>query len=56
MLSNIIKLLESFSKATACGPSGMRVKHLIDALSATLPTSLNISTTNSQEREEKGAA
>ena len=38
---NISTVLRSFPKATACGPSGLRVQHLIDALDATLPTSID---------------
>ena len=38
---NISAILRSFPKATACGPSGLRVQHLIDALNATLPTSID---------------
>ena len=34
---NMYKLLKSFKTATACGPSGMRVQHLLDAMKATLP-------------------
>ena len=37
---NMYKLLKSFKTATACGPSGMRVQHLLDAMKATLPLSL----------------
>eukprot|EP00731_Ephydatia_muelleri_P017808 Em0010g906a len=38
---NISAILRSFPKATACGPSDLRVQHLIDALDATLPTSID---------------
>ena len=37
---NMYKHLKSFKTATACRPSGMRVKHLLDAMKATLPLSL----------------
>ena len=37
---NMYKLLKSFITATACGPSGMRVQHILDAMKATLPLSL----------------
>ena len=33
--------LRSFPKATTCGPSGLRVQHLLDAVDATLPTSID---------------
>ena len=38
---NVSAILRSFPKATACGPSGLRVQHLIDALDATQPTSID---------------
>ena len=37
---SIATLLRTFPKGTVCGPSGMRVQHLIDALDAVLPTSI----------------
>ena len=38
---SISAILRSFPKATACGPFGLRVQHVIDALDATLPTSID---------------
>eukprot|EP00731_Ephydatia_muelleri_P011926 Em0006g820a len=37
---NISAVLLSFPKDTSCGPSGLRVQHLLDASEASLPSSL----------------
>ena len=37
---DIHAVLRSFPKDTSCGPSGLRVQHLLDASEASLPTSL----------------
>ena len=37
---NIFSIIHSFSKDTACGPSGFIIQHILDALEATLSTSL----------------
>ena len=37
---NIRAVLVSFPKDTSCGPSGLRVQHLLDASEASLPSSL----------------
>ena len=36
---NLLAVLRSFKKATACGPSGMRIQHFLDVASVTLPVS-----------------
>ena len=33
---NILSVLRSFPKATACGPSGLRIQHLLNAAEVTL--------------------
>ena len=35
---DILAILRSFSKDTACGPSGLRIQHLLDAAESPLPT------------------
>ena len=35
---NILSVLHSFPKGTACGPSGLRIQHLLDAAQVHLPT------------------
>ena len=35
---NILSVLHSIPKATACGPSGLRIQHLLDAAQVHLPT------------------
>ena len=37
---NIAATLQTFPKGTACGPSGLRVQHLLDALDSRLPISM----------------
>ena len=37
---NIAATLRTFPKGTACGPSGLRVQHLLDALDSRLPISM----------------
>ena len=32
------KIMRSFPKASACGPSGLRIQHLLDAAEVHLPT------------------
>ena len=36
---NLLAVLRSFKKATACGPSGMRIQHFLDVASVPLPVS-----------------
>ena len=35
---NVLTILKSFSKATACGPSGLRIQHLLNAVEVPLPS------------------
>ena len=35
---NVLTILQSFSKATACGPSGLRIQHLLNAAEVPLPS------------------
>ena len=35
---NILSVIHSFPKGTACGPSGLRIQHLLDAAQVHLPT------------------
>ena len=35
---HILSVLHSFSKGTACGPSGLHIQHLLDAAQVHLPT------------------
>ena len=35
---NVLTILKSFSKATACGPSGLRIQHLLNATEVPLPS------------------
>ena len=35
---NVLTILKSFSKATACGPSGLRIQHLLNAAEVPLPS------------------
>ena len=37
---NLLAVLQSFKKATACGPSGMRIQHFLDVASVPLPVSI----------------
>ena len=37
---NIMSVLRSFPRDTACGPSGLRIQHLIDAAEVHLPISI----------------
>ena len=37
---NILSVLHSFPKGTACGPSGLCIQHLLDAAQVHLPTSI----------------
>ena len=36
---NVLAILKSFSKATACGPSGLRIQHLLNAAEVPLKSS-----------------
>ena len=35
---NVLTILKSFSKATACGPSSLRIQHLLNAAEVPLPS------------------
>ena len=37
---NVLTILKSFSKTTACGPSGLRIQHLLNAAEVPLPCAL----------------
>ena len=37
---DILSVLRSFPKATACGPTGLRIQHLVDAAEVPMPTSI----------------
>ena len=37
---DILSVLRSFPKATACGPTGQRIQHLVDAAEMPMPTSI----------------
>ena len=40
---DMLSILRSFPKATACGPSGLRMQHLLDAAEVQVPTSISSS-------------
>ena len=37
---NVLTILKSFSKATACGPSGLHIQHLLNVAEVPLPSPL----------------